>query len=177
LLLGGAVAAILVIGFILSLFVSEPPDVPASSVELSAPGSAISIGDAPPVATSAAPSGVDRAADILKAGHRALEAWAAFANTGRSDPLFDLIHPLSPQLPLFERQSAKMGVIVRDGEPFHLTMEDPAVKPTSPGFVRLEGPVVTTRGTEVVSQTRWRVVLTWSEERGRWMVWTLEETE
>lgn len=115
--------------------------------------------------------------DVRLVSEQVLTAWGRFATTGDLDPLRTLFHPLSPQLPLLGAEAAEVSANPSERPPYVFTMEKPVIEPSSPGFVTVEGSVVTMREGEFVSRATWLLVVTRSGDQETWMIWTLEEVE
>ena len=174
LLAGGAIAGALVVGVIFSNAVGDAagespgPDV-TSTIAASLP--APTAPDEPVDRVSGGSASVPDV-EIRALGSRVLEAWARRANSGDSGLLESMFHPLSPQVQLLAEMTDDTSEVRKA---YVFTLFDPVVEPSSPGFVAMTGRVVTSRGTEVLGDEPWRLVVAWSEEHDQWLIWTLEE--
>ncbi len=178
LIAGGVVAAGLVIALIASLIGNgAPPRGPAPTwarIEAEPTLPAPTVGPTTAALTLAETHPFEA---IRPAGDAALDAWGGFATSGDLQILGEMFHPSSPQLPLLQDMALEIVAAPSGGPAYALLMKDPHIEMRTSSFATIEGSVTATRGEGSPSETTWRLVMSWSEEQGSWMIWTIEEID
>lgn len=181
LLVGGAIAAGLIMALIWSSLVDPPQDTPNPDF-VSAPvaGPPAPTSTSFSVTTTTAPpvpdTTVEVAAEIQTAVDAALLAWRRFAATGDLGVLNGHFHPDSPQHPQLITKAADLAIDPLGDPPYRFVLDTPEIT-IDADRATVVGEVVTTRSGEELKSAQWQLELVRVEGSSAWLVRTLTEAE
>lgn len=110
----------------------------------------------------------------IAATRSALEAWGAFATTGRAASLAPWFATDGPQYRLLQQEGAGLSMQETGRVPYAVEVRDPTVVARSRTEAVVAATVTWSRPGEARQEYRWEVVLR-PGGRGRWVLWTVRQ--
>jgi hypothetical protein len=110
----------------------------------------------------------------IVATRSAIEAWGAFATTGRGASLAPWFATDGPQYRLLQQEAAGLSTQATGEPAYAVEVKDPAVVARSRTEAVVAATVTWSRPGEASQEYRWEVVLR-PGDRGRWVLWTVRQ--